>query len=524
MPFHPSHESYKYWVLANVMIGTFMAVLDSTIVNVGLPKIMASYGIGIDTVEWVITGYLLAFAVMLPASAWLSDKFGYKKMYFLSLMIFTIGSFLCGIASDENLLIVSRVIQGLGGGSIAPIGMAIITREFPAEKRGIALGFWAIAAAASISFGPLIGGYLVDNFSWKLMFDINVPVGIIGMLVTVIIQQEYKNRKVKRFDIIGFISSCIFFPVFIYALTEANTASNTEGWRSPEIILLLAVSAIFLAIFIVNELTASQPLIDLRLFLNYNFGVCNLIIFLFGMGMFGSTFLMPVYLQNSLGYTAIQAGAVFLPVGILQGFTSPVSGFISDRFSAKAPIIIGIFLLTISFYLNTFLSYLTEHDFIMFTLYLRGVGMGLLFTPLSTLALVDMPREKMAQASGLTNIVRQVGGSFGVALLTTILTIRTTYHNGMYSQAVNSQSEIYNTVISGIKYHSMHDAGFNLVNSNRLGQLFVYTQINKEAFIKGINDDFLIAAIITLAGIIPVLWLREKKKNKYAVRKPLPTE
>ena len=193
--FHPSHGSYKWWLLANVMIGTFMAVLDATIVNVGLPKIMASFGVGLDKIEWVVTAYMLSMAVMLPTSGWLADRFGYKRIYFLGLALFTFGSFLCGKAGNEDFLIIARIIQGLGAGAIQPIGMAIITREFPPSQRGLALGFWAISAAASVSFGPLMGGFLVDNFNWQLIFDINVPIGIMGLLATVVIQREYINKK-----------------------------------------------------------------------------------------------------------------------------------------------------------------------------------------------------------------------------------------------------------------------------------------------------------------------------------------
>src|ERR1035437_1914182 len=220
--FHPQHDRYKWFVLANIMLGTFMAVLDSTIVNVGLPKIMASFGVGIDKIEWVITAYMLSMAVMLPTSAWLADKFGYKRLYFIGLLLFTIGSMLCGMSNDENTLILSRVIQGLGAGMIQPLGMAITTREFPPKERGMALGFWAISAAASVSFGPLIGGYLVDNFSWQLIFDVNIPIGIAAMVFTILIQKEYLNPRVGKFDLVGFLSVVLFLPLFLYALSEGN--------------------------------------------------------------------------------------------------------------------------------------------------------------------------------------------------------------------------------------------------------------------------------------------------------------
>jgi MFS transporter, DHA2 family, multidrug resistance protein len=417
--FHPSHLSYKWFVLANIMLGTFMAVLDATIVNVGLPKIMASFGVGLDKIEWVITAYMLAMAVMLPTSGWLADRFGYKRMYFFGLLLFTTGSMLCGMSSNEDMLIMSRVIQGLGAGTIQPLGMAIITREFPPSQRGIALGFWAIAAAASVSFGPLIGGFLIDSFSWPLIFDVNVPFGIIAMIFTIIIQSEYKNKRKRKFDTVGFISVTIFLPLTLYALSEGNAATNSAGWHAPYIMACAAVALIALAVFLTTELTIREPLLDLRLLRNHNFGISNIILIIFSIGMFGSTFLMPLYLQNSLGYTALQAGSVFLPVGIIQGFIAPVSGRISDRINPKLPIFAGVILLAFSFYLNSKLSFLSELRTIMISLYLRGVGMGLLFTALSTISLLEISREKMAQASAITNSIRQLGGSLGVALLAT---------------------------------------------------------------------------------------------------------
>ncbi|MDE3059280.1 MAG: DHA2 family efflux MFS transporter permease subunit, partial [Bacteroidota bacterium] len=337
---HHEHASYKWWVLLNVMIGTFMAVLDATIVNVALPKIMAAFGADIDKVEWVLTAYLLVFAVMLPTSGWVADHFGYKRTYFVSLFLFTLGSFLCGLAWDENVLIVFRIIQGAGAGFMMPVGMAIVTREFPTEQRGVALGFWSIAAAASVSLGPLIGGYLVDNISWHAIFDVNVPVGLVAMFATLVIQREYKTEHVRSFDFVGFISASVFLSTLLLALSDGNASWNTGGWTSPFIITNFILSAISLIVFFVTELSIEHPLIELSLLKNFNFGVTNAILFVFGLGMFGSTFLLPLYLQNSLGYTALQAGAVFLPVGILQALMSPVAGIVSDKVNPKIPAVI----------------------------------------------------------------------------------------------------------------------------------------------------------------------------------------
>jgi DHA2 family multidrug resistance protein len=510
--FDPASSMYKWFVLANIMIGTFMAVLDATIVNVGLPKIMASFGVGLDKIEWVITGYMLAMALSLPASGWLADKFGYKKIYVFGLFLFTFGSFLCGLSSDENFLIVSRIIQGLGGGCVMPIGMAIVTREFPPHQRGIALGFWAVASAASVSFGPLVGGYLVDNFSWQLIFDVNVPVGIIGIIVTIIIQKEYISKVLRKFDVVGFISASIFLPTVLYALSESTAASNSEGWSAPYILLCFGISAIALAVFITAELVVKDPLIDLRLFRNHNFLISNITLFVFGIGMFGSTFLLPLYLQNSLGYTALQSGAVFLPIGFIQGSLSPVIGALSDKTSPKILLLIGIVLFALSFYMNSLFSLFTEHSFIMTSLYLRGVGLGMIFTPLTSVSMLEIPHAKMGQASSLFNIIRQLGGSFGVAILATILSSRITYHAQMYGESIQFNSQEFRNITTNLNYYIEKREGSSLPRAQRQGQALVTMNLRNQAYIQGIDDDFLIAAFITLIGGIPVLFLHSRKK------------
>ena len=237
----------------------------------------------------------------------------------------------------------------------------------------------------------------------------------------------------------------------------------------------------------------------------------NLIMFLFGIGMFGSTFLLPLYLQNSLGYTALQSGAVFLPVGIIQGLFSPISGWFSDKISAKVPIIVGMGLLVLSFLLNSNLSFLTEHSYIMTSLYIRGLGMGLIFTPISTLSLLTIPRDKMAQASGIMNTVRQIGGSMGVALLSTILTARVNFHSQMFGGAVQANSQAFQGATHNMAYFIQQHGGSSFSTALKQSQSIIMSNVGNQAFIQGINDDFLIAAFITLLGFIPILLLKSKK-------------
>jgi DHA2 family multidrug resistance protein len=508
------HPSYKWFVLANVMFGTFMAVLDATIVNVGLSKMTAAFGTSVDKIEWVLTAYMLVFAVVLPSSGWVADHFGYKKTYFLGMFLFTLGSLLCSFSWDENALIAFRVIQGAGAGFIMPVGMAIITREFPAEQRGMALGFWGIASAASVSLGPMIGGYLIDNFSWHAIFDVNVPVGILGLVVTIIIQREYKTEHTRKFDLIGFLSMSVFLTSLLLALSDGNASWNTGGWTSNFILSCFAVSIIGFVIFIITELNVEHPIVELRLMKDLNFTIGNIMLFIFGMGLFGSTFLLPLYLQNSLDYTAFQAGIVFFPIGIIQAIISPIAGWMTDKVNPKIPSLIGITLTALSLYLYSFFSLTTEHSQIMLPLYLRGFGMGLIFIPLTTISLLDIPREKMAQASGLLNTIRQIGGSFGVALLGSLLTRRVIFHTQAYGQVVNTSSSTYQNIFYNLQHFVQHSVGGATNEVTARAHALIVQNLSNQAFIQGINDDFLVGAIITITLIVPVIFLKVGKKKK----------
>lgn len=513
---HSGNASYKWWVLANIMIGTSMVVLDATIVNVALPKIMAAFGITVDTAEWVLNGYLIAFSVMLPASAWFADHFGYKNIYIAALVIFTAGSFLCAIAWNESALIFFRVLQGLGGGFLMPVGMAIVLREFPIEQRGTALGFWSVAAAGSVSFGPLIGGYLVDRFDWSSIFLVNVPIGILGILATWIILRNYKTEKSRSFDFIGFASMAASVVSLLLALADGNADWNTGGWTSTFILTNFAISFVSLVIFLIRELTAKHPLIELRLFKSFNYSMSNIIRFIFGLSVFGSTFLLPLYLQTSLGYTAYQAGAVYLPTGLIQGVAAPVSGILTDRINPKIITLVGILLLGWSWYLNGFLSLFSMHSEVMFPMYLRGLGMGLMFTPLTALGLKDIKGTDMAQASGLFNVIRQVGGSFGVALIGTIFTERTDFHTAIDSQAVSAYSSSYKHILNGIRNFATYRVAAPIAEEISRAKALIISDVTKQAIVQATDDTFLFAFVIMMLCVIPILLLKTTKRREIA--------
>jgi DHA2 family multidrug resistance protein len=306
----------------------------------------------------------------------------------------------------------------------------------------------------------------------------------------------------------------VFLSFLLLALAEGNASWNIGGWSSNFILICFGLAVAGLIIFLVTEMTVEHPFIELRLFKDFNFGVCNLVLFVFGVSMFGSTFLMPLYLQNSLGYTAVQAGMVFLPVGIMQAITSVIAGALSDRIDHKIPIILGVVLLAVSMYMNSFLSLTTEHLQIMVPLYIRGLSLGLLFTPLSTLSLAHIQRDKIAQASGLFNVIRQVGGSFGVAIFGTILTRRALYHAAVYGQSVTQNSPQFKAVAGNLTHFIQQMSGEPLSQAATQASILIGSHIRQQAFVQAVSDNFFVAAAISIAALIPIIFIPSARGGK----------
>lgn len=509
----PESSSYKWFILGNVMISTFMVVLDSTVVNTALPTIMGTLGASMNTAEWILTGYMLSMATVLSTTGWLSNRFGYKNIFIASLIIFTFGSFMCGNSTSINELIFWRIIEGVGGGMLMPVGMSIVTTAFPPEQRSTALGFWAIATAASVSFGPMIGGYLVDNFNWNYIFYVNIPIGILCMIVTIVIQKKYQYAKNLKLDIAGLITSALFLPVFLYGLSQVNASTNPQGWSSPLVMACMWISAVSFILFVYFEMTVSSPLIDLRLFKDWKFSIANLVIFIFAVGMFGSTFLIPLYMQDNLGYSAFQAGLVFMPVGLVQAFGSPISGKLTKYIDPRIIIVTGLLLLSISFFINSTFTLQTDRHTIIASLILRGVGMGILYPPLLSVSLESITSKQMAQASSITNIIRQVGGSVGVACFTFMLTLRRTFHSQIYSETIDYTGNTYQSMINRLSEFFSSVGSDTSESALSQAKSYLVNWLNTEAYIKGINDDFFIGGIVTVLAIIPVLFLKQKKNK-----------
>ncbi len=508
-PLRPGHPAYPWVVLLATSLAIVMAVLDSTIVNVAIARLQLTFGASTDAVQWVITAYLLVYAVVLAASGWLADRFGYKVVFLSGLVLFTTGSFLCSVSSSLGALILSRVVQGVGGGMLMPVSMAIVTREFPKEKLGLAVAVWSMPALASTSFGPTVGGWLIDNFSWHTMFDVNVPIGILAFVACSRVLREHRAEERYPFDFAGFASLTVALSALLLALADGNAAWNTDGWTSTFILSCFAVSAGAFALFLICQFTSAHPVIDFTLFRIYNFGMSTVVIFIFGLGIFGSDFLLPLYLQNGLGYTPTQAGMVFIPFGFVMIVTGAIGGRLTDRVGAKIPGVTGILLRALGMYRFTFLTLNSSHEEILATVCLLAAGMGLLMAPLQATAIRAIPESRTAQGSGLIQIIRQVGGSFGVALLSTLLVDRQKFHFAAVGETVRAASPTAKHVLSQAFFHALRATGGTAADAVGKGQALVLSQIQSQVFVWSIDDVFFAAMLISIVSSIPFLFLRE---------------
>ena len=336
------HASLNSWLaLGVVVIGTFMSILDSSIVNIALSKMMAVFGMPLDDAKWILSCYTLTLGTIIPLTGYLQDIFGAKRIYMFSLAMFTLGSLLCGFAWSGGTMIAFRVIQAIGGGMIMPVGMSIIYQVFPREKIGLALGFWGIASMAAPAIGPTLGGYIIEKMDWRLIFNVNVPVGIIGVIMAGIILKNTEIKPFKSFDIIGFLSSTSAIISILYVLGEGSSID----WSKMENPILMTFGCLSLILFVVNELTHPNPLLDLRVLKLFDFSISLVISSVLTLALMGGAYVLPLFLQNVRGYTAMQAGLIMLPSALVVGILMPISGSGFDKVGAKPLVIPGLVIL-----------------------------------------------------------------------------------------------------------------------------------------------------------------------------------
>lgn len=440
-----TEERYRWWALGVTIIGGFMSILDTNIVNIAIPKMMAVFSVDSEDAQWILTAYMLTMGVLQPVTGYFCDVFGARRMYLFSLMVFTGGSLLCGMAWSNESMITFRIVQAIGGGMIIPVTMTIVYRIFPPAERNMALAIWGISAMVAPAVGPTLCGYLVEYWNWRLIFTINIPVGIIGYIAAALVLRETPLQRGNKFDLGGMLTSA----VGLFCLLLALSKGVDKGWTSAYILSLLYIAVASLTLFFVIELNHEQPIIDLRLFADWNFSLSSVVCFIGYGTLFGTIFIFPLYFENVRDYSAMQSGMLMLPTAVGSGLAMPVAAKMADRFGAKPVVLIGIGVLIASIVPFIYLDMDTTYLTITLGMILRGIGFGLFLMTVTVVGMNSVPLPKISRASSLNNTIRQLAGSFGIAMLTTLMQNRGIYHLTHNAENVNVTSiATKNTLVS----------------------------------------------------------------------------
>ncbi len=417
------------------MLGVIMAIIDTSIVNVALPNMAGNLGAATDEISWVATGYILANVVIMPLNGWLTALLGRKRFYATSLAIFTISSLLCGTAHDVWTLVFWRIVQGIGGGALQPTAQAILFESYPPEKRGGAMAIFGMGAMVGPAIGPTLGGAIVDNFSWPLIFYINIPIGILAFAMTFLFIRDpvYITKPRRGADWLGLGAMTTGIAALQYVLERGQR----EDWfSSPAIVTLTLVSIFALAFFIVRELRDPAPFVDLSVFRSRSFAAATTIGIVSGFGLYGLNLVLPLFFQNVLGFDALQTGYALLPGAIATALSMPIAGRLTTVLDPRVEIAIGLGMFAAGSWLMGGLNQYAGFWDIFWPRTLQGFALGFLFVPLTTVALAGISRSAMSNATGLYTLVRQLGGSLGIAILELIQTRREAYAQAIFAANV----------------------------------------------------------------------------------------
>jgi len=500
------------WLIAiAVMSSTFMEVLDTTIVNVSLPHIAGNLSASTDEATWTLTSYLVANAIILPMTGWLAGRFGRKRLLMLAVTGFTIASFLCGLAPSLGFLIFFRIVHGACGGGLQPLSQAILLESFPAEKRGQAMAFWALGIVVAPMLGPVVGGWLTDNYSWRWVFYVNVPIGAIAILLTqaFIFDPPYLRKERTGIDYWG-IGLLI---VGMGSLQVMLDKGQEEDWFGSHIIVALAIFAVLgLGGLIIRELTAKDPVIDFSVFKYRSYAVGTFLMTVVGFVLYGSTVLLPLFMQELLGYTATHAGVTNFPRGMASFLFMPVVGFLVGKGDPRR--LLGGGLLATAgamFWLSTFSLNVGFWSF-FFPLMLQGAGLGFIFVPITTVTNDPIPRERMGNATSIFNLMRNIGASIGISSVQALQFRHMQTHINVLGQHVNNASAQTQQTLAGMRQLFI-SKGVDAVTADHRAHAAVWGLVQRQAAMLSYNDVFRFLGGMFLL-MVPLIFLMEKPRKK----------
>lgn len=500
---------YRWFATLTVMLGTICAMLTTTSVNVAIPDIMGAFGIGQDQAQWMSTGALAAMTIGMLLTDWMLNTFGQRKTFVGALGIFVAALVVAGMSPNETVLIFCRVVQGAATGLLQPLAMYIMFRVFPPNQRGMAMGFFGMSVILGPALGPTLGGILIDQFNWRYIFFVTVPICVAGMLLgTVFLPEREEEGGRVRFDWCGFLLLSVSIACLLIGLSNGQR----EGWYSDTILVLLGIAVAAGAAFVAWELHIDKPLVNLRVLTNTRFTAAAVVACSFGVGIFGATYLVPLFVQTVQHYTPLSAGLLLMPAGLVMGAVMPLSGYLSDRISARALIIAGLLCMAASSYwlagVDANMSFWT----IAWYMILSRIGLSLIKPALNVSALRVLPPAQLGQGAGIINFSRQLGGAFGVNLLSVTLDRRTFFH----SDTLTSTQSPDNTATAELlrQLRELLARGGVPEELQSAGALhYLGRVVHAQAYTLGFRDSFLIAAVIFVACLIPA-WIMGMKRTR----------
>lgn len=510
----PAAMGINPWVIAGVvMLATFMEVLDTSIANVALPHIAGSLSASVDESTWVLTSYLVSNAIVLPLTGWFSTLFGRKRFYMGCVVIFTVSSFLCGLAPNLAALVILRVIQGAGGGGLQPISQAILVESFDREHQGMAMAVYGMGVVVAPIVGPTLGGWITDNFSWRWIFFINVPIGILSILMTsmLIADPPYLLRKGFKEGLkIDFLGLGLL-SLGVGCLQVMLDKGQEDDWFGSHFILMMAFLAVIgLVGVVVWELRQKEPMIDLRLLKDKNFAVSTFTMFALGVVLYGTTVLLPVLVQTLMGYTAELSGLVLSPGAVITMFTMPLVGWLLSRYEARWLVIIGLLILSMGMFRLSHISLGVDFWTLVLIWCISRGGLGFLFVPINVMAFYFVPREKTNNATGLINVARNIGGSVGISLVTTFQARWAEVHQNDLMGRLTPYNPGYESMLHSTARTLQH-SGSSATTALQQAHGLLYGELVRQASMVSYVNVFWILAITCLA-MIPLMFIMKKMR------------
>ncbi len=501
-----------WMIAASVMLATFMVVLDSSVANVALPHIAGTLSASTDESTWVLTSYLVSNAIMLPAAGWISRRIGRTRLLILCILLFTAASLLCGVAIDMPMLILARVLQGVGGGGMQPLAQSILLESFPPKRHGTAMAVYGVGVVVAPIIGPTLGGWITDSYSWRWIFFINLPIGVLALfMVNLYVEDPPYLRKAFQgaIDYLGFGLMALWLGTLQLVLDKGQEA---DWFAAPWVRWTAGVSLLALAAFILRELTDRDPIVQLRVLADRNFGVGTLITGVYGLVLYGTTAMLPLFLQTLMGYSALQSGLSVSPRGIGAMASMVAAGILVRYVDGRLLIAFGFFLLGYSTWMLGWISLEIGMASVVVPNVISGFAMGFIFVPLTTMTLSRLRKQEIGNATGIYNLTRNIGGSFGIAAITTLLVRGSQVHQTFLAADAGAGNPVAGQLMRGLQA-KLFVEGANSVTAHQMALGAIYRSVQQQAALLAYADNFRLMAVLGLLCIPLVLLFRRVKRH-----------